>query len=159
MTTPVQFLDDTILVERHLFGLMDLDVAACPSPWPAGPMPPELDVWTQRNRVDLRSVGEDHEAAVKLEAWDAPPVPPNGDWSGDEEVEVVFTSGEVQLWTLTTGPSPATLRIGPPDHVYGLRVWRQGQDEVLELTYEGLEVPDGTERYVLQFRPLWPAEP
>jgi hypothetical protein len=157
---PVRTLDDSILVERHLFGLMDLDVAGTPSPWPQGPMPPDADVWVQVNRIDLRSTGEDHEAAVRLEAWDRPPEPPGGDgwseWTDDGEAEVAFTSAEVQLWTLTSGPSGSALVLGPPAYVYGLRVFCRGHDVVAELTHDGLDIPDGTEQYVLQFRPLRP---
>lgn len=146
-------LDDTVVVERHLFGLMDVDVAACPNPWPAGSMPADETVWAQLNRVDFRSVGEDHTAAVRLEGWAGTPADPAGDWD-TEEVELVLTSGEVQLWTLTGGPSAHTLRVGPPGHRYLLRVSCRGQDSVLELALAGLPVPDGTEQYVLQFQPL-----
>jgi len=99
-------LDDVVLVERHLFGLMDLDVARCPSPWPQGSMPLNLTVWAQVNRLDVRSVGEDHVAAVRLEGWDSAPAAPGGDWDDHEEVRLPLTSGEVRLWTLTDGPSP-----------------------------------------------------
>jgi hypothetical protein len=117
-------------------------------------VPLDEDVWAQPNRVDLRSAGEDHEVAVRLEAWRTAPEPPAGDWAGGDEVRATFSSAEVQLWTLTMGPSPATFRIGPPGREYALRVWCRGHDRVLELEHEGLPIPDGTERYVLQFQPL-----
>ena len=152
-------LDDTILVERHLFGLMDLDVDGCPNPWPQGSMPPDVAAASQVNRVDFRSVGEDHLAAVRLEAWDAAPRDPAGAWAGHEELIVPLTSGEVTLWALTDGPSPHAFRAGPPAHLYGLHVWSRGQDDLLTLVHDGLDVPDGTEEYVLQFHPLRPWSP
>jgi hypothetical protein len=150
----VHRLDDTVLVERHLFGLMDLDVASCPNPWPQGVMPPDLAVWAQVNRVDFRSVGEDHMAAVRLEGWESTPGPPDGDWDNHDEVWLPLTSGEVRLWTLTDGPSPNVLLAGPAGHLYAVHVWSRGQDEVLQWQHEGQEIPDGTERYVLQLHPL-----
>jgi len=154
----VDSLDDAVVVERHLFGLMDLDVTSCPRPWPQGPMPPDLAVWAQVNRVDFRSVGEDHTVAVRLEAWDDTPDDPDGDWDSHEEIQLPLTSGEIQLWTLTDGPSPHTFRAGPAGCLYTVDVWSRGQGDVLQWQSEGEEVPDGSEQYVLQFRSLhaWP---
>lgn len=150
----VRVLDDTIDVERHLFGLMDLDVESCPSPWPSGSMPPDVAVWPQINRIDFRSVGEDHVASVRLEAWDTAPAAPEGDWDDHEELEVSLSSGEVSLWTLTSGPSPSVFHAGPPGHRYAVHVWTRGQDEILRTQFDGDEILDGTEEYVLQFQPL-----
>jgi hypothetical protein len=155
----VRSLDDTVLIERHLFGLMDLDIASCPNPWPQGSMPSDLTMWGQVNRIDVRSVGEDHVAAVRLEAWDTPPAEPGGDWDDHERVQVLLTSGEVRLWTVTDGPSPNVFRVGPPAHRYAVHLWSRGHDAVLALQHEGAEVPDGTERYVLQFHALHPWSP
>ncbi len=155
----VRSLDDTILVERHLFGLMDLDVDSCPNPWPQGPMPPDVAVWAQPNRVDFRSVGEDHVASVRFEAWDEEPDEPDGEWTDRDDVTVPLSSGKVKLWALTDGPSAHSFRAGPPGQLYALRVWSRGQDEMLTLVHEGLEIPDGTEQYVLQFRPIGAAGP
>jgi len=117
-------------------------------------MPPGLAVWAQINRVDFSSVGEDHVAAVRLEAWDSAPDAPDGDWNHHEQVRLPLTSGEVQLWTLTGGPSPHAFVAGPAGRLYAVDVWSSGQDEVLQRQHEGEEIPDGTERYVLQFHPL-----
>jgi hypothetical protein len=152
-------LDDVVLVERHLFGLMDLDVDSCPTPWPQGSMPPDLTVGAQVNRVDIRSVGEDHAAAVRLEGWDSAPAAPDGDWDDHEEVRLPLTSGEVRLWTLTDGPSPHVFWAGLPGHLYAVHVWARGQDDVLELQHEGEDIPDGTEQYVLQFHAVHPWTP
>jgi hypothetical protein len=158
-STVARSLDDMVLVERHLFGLMDLDVAGCPKPWPTGPMPPVLTVWAQVNRVDVRSVGEDHVAAVRLECWDSAPTAPDGDWDDHEEVRLPLTSGEIRLWALTDGPSPQAFRAGPPGHIYAVHVWVGGRGKVLDLQHEGKEIPDGTEQYVLQFHALQPWSP
>jgi hypothetical protein len=57
-------LDDRVLVEYGVFGLVDLDVAGCPRPWPLA-----ADAVTAiRNRVDVPSAARDHEAAVTLES-------------------------------------------------------------------------------------------
>jgi hypothetical protein len=43
---------------------------------------------------------------------------------------------------------------GPAGRLYAVHVWSRGQDEVLQRQHEGEDIPDGTERYVLQFHPL-----
>jgi hypothetical protein len=152
-------LDDYVLVERHLFGIMDLD--GSPTPWPQGSMPPDVMVHAQPNRIDVRSPSEDHVVAVRFQAWDGPPVPPEEGWEPLDEVRLALSSGQVRLWALTDGPSPNTFRAGPGAHMYQVMVYTRGQDEALVLHQEGAEIPDGTEKYLLQFRQLgpWTAAP
>jgi hypothetical protein len=137
-------MDDEVLVEYGVFGLMDLDVDGCPRPWPQEPLATDA-VTAIQNRVDVPSAARDHVAAVRLEtAADEPPAAEDA-----EEVELVLTSGEVRLWSVTMGPSARTFTVGPPGR-YRLRVTAEGRDEAAGQR----PVPDGTERYRLQFWPV-----
>jgi hypothetical protein len=140
-------MDDRVLVEYGVFGLMDLDVVGCPRPWPQEPLGADA-VTAIPNRVDFRSAASDHEAAVRLEA--TPREPP--EWPDSEEVDVPLSSGRVRLWTVTMGPSEQVFPVGGPG-TYRLRVACRGRDEALALSVSGRPIPDGTERYLLQF---WP---
>ncbi|WP_306215568.1 hypothetical protein [Actinoplanes sp. RD1] len=68
---PARAGDDSVLVERHLFALVDVDGGD--PPWPGGEVPAGEAVWLLPNRVDFRSPGEDHVAAVRFESWDTEP--------------------------------------------------------------------------------------
>ncbi|MFC8435701.1 hypothetical protein [Streptomyces sp. NPDC057253] len=145
--------EELILVERRVFGLMDEDAAACPHPWPAGPRPADVSVHAQYGRIDFTTGAPDHRAAVRLEAWDGVPGVPEGSWEDDERVALVLPSGRVQLWTLTMGPGRAVFEVGGPG-AYEVQTWARGRDTALELNWRAQPVPDGTERYVVQF---WPS--
>ena len=136
-----------MLVEYGVFGLMDLDVAGCPRPWPQEPLAADA-VTAIRNRVDVPSAARDHEATVRLESSPREPAVTDD----VEEVDVELTSGRVRLWTVTMGPSAHVHEVGPPGG-YRLRVACEGRDEAAALSAAGRPVPDGTERYLLQF---WP---
>jgi len=138
-------IDDEVLVEYGVFGLMDLDVDGCPRPWPEGSMDSGVAVEAIRNRVDIASAARDHVAAVRLESW---PSIPLTDREVDDEVTVELTSGTVQLWSVTGGPG-REFEVGPTGS-YHLRVSCEGHDAAVRQE----PVPDHTERYLLQF---WPA--
>jgi hypothetical protein len=144
-------LDDRVLVEYGVFGLMDLDVAGCPRPWPQEPLGGDA-VTVIPNRVDFQSAARDHEAAVRMEAAPGEPPPLGPEWPDVEEVDLPLSSGRVRLWTVTMGPSEQVFTVGGRGR-YRLRVGCCGHDEALELNRSGRPVPDGTERYLLQF---WP---
>jgi hypothetical protein len=129
-------MDDRILVEYGSFGLMDLDVDACPRPWPEGSSSRNgLVTVVCTNRLDFVSTARDHKAFVRLEVWLGEPPQPEGNWAGGNSV----------------GPSRiGTFDIGAPGR-YHVRVWRQGADDVAALDKAGERIPDGTERYLLQF--------
>lgn len=139
-------LDDEILVEYGVFGLMDLEVDECPRPWPQGTMESGNAVEAIQNRVDIASAARDHLAAVRMESWPSVPVT---DREVDDEVTVTLTSGIVQLWSVTGGPGKE-FQVGPGG-TYRLRVSCSGHDAAAE---QDGRVPDHTERYLLQF---WPA--
>jgi hypothetical protein len=144
-------LDDQVLVEYGVFGLMDLDVSGCPRPWPQEPLAADA-VTAIQNRVDFPSAARDHVVAVRLRSSPQEPPAAGGEWPDVEEVEVVLTSGQVRLWTVTMGPSERILTVGPPGR-YRLRVASRGHDEAAVLSASHERVPDGTERYLLDF---WP---
>ncbi|MFD9818922.1 hypothetical protein [Streptomyces violascens] len=142
-------LDDRIRVERGVFGLMDQDTAGCPSPWPQGAPPEGEEVWAQTNRVDFASAAPEHYVTVRLEAWiEEPP-------EGEAEVELELTSGVVELWSLTGGPSGGSLRVGPPG-TYDLRVdCRRDDDRLMRYFQAPTSSAEGIEEYVLRF---WPKQ-
>ncbi len=143
-------LEDSVLVERHLFAVVD--AAGSDPPWPGGVVPPDEAVWVLPGRVDFRSAGEDHVVAVRFESWDTEPGEPDPEWVELDDVTVVLSSGTVQLWALTDGPSSRTFTVGPAGP-YRLRIFVRGTDEVLIAQLDGTEIPDGTEQYLLRFRP------
>jgi hypothetical protein len=150
--------EDEVFVERGVFGLMDLDTASCPVPWPADLIPPEETVRVMTNRVDFNSAARNHVVAVRFEAWDGePPQDPREreEEFDEEETQVELTSGEVRLWELTGGASARTFLAGPRGGRYGLLVRCYGRDEALGYEIESLAVPRGTERYLLRF---WPKD-
>jgi hypothetical protein len=144
-------LEDSVLVERHLFAVVDVD--GSDPPWPGGAVPPDEAVWLLPGRVDFRSVGEDHVAAVRFESWEAEPDEPDPGWAQLDDVTVTLSSGTVQLWALTDGPSSRTFTVGRAGS-YHLQIFARGTDEVLAAQLEGAEIPDGTERFLLRFMPV-----
>lgn len=178
---PERVHQELVLVERGLFQLGDDAAVETSMPGDEGrPLGQGGTVAVSRGRVLLASAVPDHLVAVRLEAWSArPPAPsvPSGasestaaapvaqgpspragdaegrdGWDDDEEVSVELPSGRIRLGTLTAGWQEYEFVCGPPG-TYGLRVWCTGRDEVLLLAHAGRPVPDGTERYVLQW---WP---
>lgn len=132
-----------MLVEYGVFGLMDLDVASCPRPWPQEPLGGD-GVTAIPNRVDFRSAVRDHEAAVRLQSGPQEPPRLGPEWPDVDEIDVQLSSGQVRLWTVTMGPSEQVFTVGEPGG-YRLRVACRGRDEALELSISGRPVPDGTE--------------
>jgi hypothetical protein len=112
-------LEDSVLVERHLFAVVDVD--GSDPPWPAGVMPPDEAVWVLPGRVDFRTVAEDQVVTVRFESWDAEPEEPDPEWTELADVTVVLSSGTVRLWALTDGPSSRTFTVGRPG-TYRLRI-------------------------------------
>jgi hypothetical protein len=146
--------DDGILVEYGVFGLMDLDVDGCPRPFPEGVSSgDEVVAAVSDNRLDFTSAARDHHAAVRLESWTGEPPEPDGDWAGGETVTVWLTSGVVELWSVTMGPSRVgTFEVDGAGR-YQVRVWWQGRDEAATLQMAGERILRGTEKYLVRF---WP---
>ncbi|QNP72214.1 hypothetical protein IAG44_24230 [Streptomyces roseirectus] len=142
--------EELILVERRLFGLMDVDTDT----WPEGRHPQDEPVTIHPGRIDFVSCAPDHRALVRLESWPTEPAEPEA--QGDDD-EIELPSGHVQLWTLTMGPGEGIFEVGPPGR-YALRTTTEGCETALELAMTGRPVPDGTERYVIRFWPLTPGD-
>ncbi|MEU8307892.1 hypothetical protein AB0C84_30435 [Actinomadura sp. NPDC048955] len=152
MTELVAAQDDGILVEYGIFGLMDLDVEACPRPFPDGAScGDEVVAVVCDNRLDFTSAALDHDVSVRLEAWSGEPPEPDGDWSGSETVSVRLSSGVVQLWSVTMGPSRiGTFAVGDAGR-HQVRVWWQGADEAAAMHMAEQQIPRGTEEFLVRF--------
>lgn len=70
---------------------------------------------------------------------------------GGETVTVRLTSGVVQLWSVTMGPSRVgAFEVGGAGR-YRVRVWWHGGDDALTRQLAGERVPQGTEMYLVRF--------
>jgi hypothetical protein len=144
-----------VAVEYSKFALVDPEAQTPPS-WPqrvdeeAGDGP----VTAYPNRVDFRSVAQFHQASVILSAWDGPPDPPEGDWDDDHEVAFESDSGQVLLCGVTSGCDSEAFRIGPPHHLYGLKVYCGGRDRTIEAENSSDPVPEDSEWYDMRFWPI-----
>ncbi|WP_103352193.1 hypothetical protein [Amycolatopsis sp. CA-128772] len=111
MPTLVTAIDDTVEVEYGQFLVQEIpmtrNVLTLPVPrgdWFAVGGPGGLL---------LHSAGTDHHPAVRLELWDADPLPRPGEW--DRVVEVACDLGDlVRLQSVTAARSPQVLTISRP---------------------------------------------
>ena len=152
MSDLVDALDDSILVEYRRFGIMDTDVENTPNPFPGGPISREV-VSVQQNRIDIRSAANDHVAEVRFEFWRRRPHGEIGkDWEDLGEKKLRLSSGELQLWSVTMGPSPNLYAVGNPG-TYMVRVVARGRDSARQSWESGTPggVPHSTEQYVFSF--------
>ncbi|MEV5979701.1 hypothetical protein [Streptomyces sp. NPDC052114] len=137
-----------VLVERFLLWLQDADEDVIDD-WPDEA---EGLVSAQHGRVDIRSKGHTHKAAVTVEVWDAPPEPDRSvAWEATGEAELDSASGHLQFHT-AGGPDKNEISLGAADRRWRLRAHVVGQEEVAALAEQG--VPDGVERFLLQFWPV-----
>lgn len=114
-----------------------------------------LAVWDDSIRLDFTSAARDHQAFVRFELWPDEPPEPEESWAAGNTVKVRFTSGVIQLWSVTMGPSREA---GPVDMestgLHHARVSRRGAAEAATMSRNVEPIPHGTERYLIQ---LWKA--
>lgn len=148
MPTLVTAIDDSVDVEYGQFLVQEI---------PMGRSPLSLDVPTGDwlavggpGGLLLHSAATDHHPAVRLELWDADPLPRQGDW--DRVVEVACElSDQVRLQSVTAAQSPKVLAIARPGP-HRARVHSGRRVEAAELG-EGA-FAEGVEGWLVQ---LWPA--
>lgn len=139
--------DLPVRVTFHGWSIQESDESVVPVPYPdEGGEPGFLRAFP--GRVDIRSAGHTHTAAVRVECFNAPVEAPAGEWDISEEAEFISSSGEVAVWSdgrdeEFTLPEPGRWR---------LRVLCAGRQEVERLTRD-IGVAHRVERYLLQF---WP---
>lgn len=142
-------------VRIDYFGLsvQDHNAAALPAAYPAGRDPRTEGFLTALpGRIDLKSAGHTHTAAMTVEIHDQRPSLPEGEWDEVEETAIALSSRRVVIWSVTSGPSGEAIEVGEPG-TWDARVSCSGRPETARR--EPVEGPTGgTERYVVQ---LWPA--
>ncbi|MFJ2774319.1 hypothetical protein [Streptomyces sp. NPDC087300] len=137
-----------VYVERFLLWLQEAYEDVMDS-WPEGA---QGLVSAEHGRVDIRSGGHTHTAAFTIEVWDAPPAPDRTvAWEATGETELDSPTGQLQFHTVG-GPDKNWIDLGTADRRWRLRAHVVGQDEVAALAEQG--VPEGVERFLLQFWPL-----
>ncbi|PZG23729.1 hypothetical protein C1J01_00455 [Nonomuraea aridisoli] len=119
-----------------------------------------LGVFFERGDEDLALQspdGEDHPAAVRLEAWDAPPPDPGAPWSLVEETTVEGGTGFVAAGSAAEEAS-RRLIIGPPHFLYGVTAHVQPGEELPEFVsdeqFERAWEERAPEQWLIRFWPV-----
>lgn len=137
-------------VDFYGFALQDFDDAQVPVPFPEdferGPF-----LTPHQGRLDFTSGGHTHTATLVIEVWDREPDMPAGEWEESATAEISCSSGQLEARGVAGGPMPEPIRLSDQGAVWKLRAMSNGRAEVRIQAQHG--VPDGVERYVLQF---WP---
>ena len=147
MPTLVTAIDDSIEVEYGQFLVQEIPMtrSVLNLPEPTGDW---LAVGGPGGLL-LHSAGTDHYPAVRLELWDADPLPGPGDW--DQVVEVACDLSDlVRLQSVTATQSPKILTVTHPGP-HRARVHSGRRVEAAELE-EG-SYAEGVEGWLIQ---LWP---
>ncbi|MER5260364.1 hypothetical protein ACIGXX_17895 [Streptomyces sp. NPDC055243] len=137
-----------VLVERFLLWLQEADEGVIDD-WPDGA---DGLVSAQHGRVDIKSGGHTHTAVFTIEVWDSPPEPDRTtSWEATGEAELDSVTGQLQFHT-AGGPDENEIDLGIANRRWRLRAHVVGQEEVTALAEQG--VPEGVERFLLQFWPV-----
>ena len=159
--SPLDVVDELFIVEYNRFNLIDVA-----GPEPGDPDPSESILfgadWVAAGPgwLALGSGGQDHLAAVRLEAWAGTPPDTEQNWERSTEVLVRFRSARVQLSRFTGGPSEHILRL-PPGPDYRAQVHVRGRSRAAQAHLETArtgELPSGLERWLLRIYAI-PAQP
>ncbi|MFF3663688.1 hypothetical protein [Streptomyces olivochromogenes] len=141
-------------VDFYGFALQDLDDAQVPLEYPEGREVGGAFLTAHEGRLDIESAGHTHTAAMTAEVWDGEPAAADdrGDWEEKAEAQLHSPSGELGLWSVAAGPMDTYIHLSDTDAMWQVRVYCDGRSEVARLAREA--VPEGVERYLVQF---WPA--
>ncbi|NMI62902.1 MULTISPECIES: hypothetical protein [unclassified Streptomyces] len=137
-----------VLVERHLFALIDNDPG---NEEPFARIPGNSAFLIHEDSVVVASDLADQLARVRVEIWDAAPDGPAGDGfrAIGEVASVSFESGRIQLVNLMREPAGDEYALTSPGP-YRVRVWAGPQEEDAQ---EELEAYRFFERFVIQLSP------
>ncbi|MBN6054616.1 hypothetical protein JYK22_21925, partial [Nonomuraea sp. RK-328] len=120
----------------------------------------QLGVFFERNDGDLpleSPDSEDHPAAVRLEAWDAPPPDPGAPWHLVEDTTIEGGTGFVTVGSVAEEAS-RQLIIGPPHFLYGVTAHIQKGEELPEFIseeqFERAWEERAPEQWLIRFWPI-----
>ncbi|MFE5088105.1 hypothetical protein [Streptomyces mirabilis] len=136
-----------VLVERHLFALIDNDPG---NEEPFARIPGNSAFLVHEDSVVVASDLEDQLARVRVEIWDSAPGRPVGEGfrAIGEVASVSFESGRIQLVNLMREPAGDEYALAPGP--YRVCVWAGSQEEDAQ---EELEAYRFFERFVIQLSP------
>lgn len=139
-------------VDFHGWALQDWDDAQVPSTFPDG-FDGESFLTPFPGRLDFSSAGHTHTAHLTVEVWDDQPPQPEGNWEETAESDITCASGRLRAWAVAGGPMPEIIELSDQSGRWAVRAACTGRQEVAELTQSS--VPEGVERYIVQF---WPTD-
>ncbi|MFE1885776.1 hypothetical protein [Streptomyces diastatochromogenes] len=159
MAEQVRRLVVPVRVDFYGWALQDWDDDYVPNTFPDGFEAGEFLV-PHVGRLDFTSAGHTHRADVYVEEWDAEPhtpssSAPSGDWDEVAEATIRCVSGNLRAWSMG-GPmtDDTEIELSRKPATWTVRAMCVGRNEVAELAQHS--VPEGVERYVIQF---WPEAP
>jgi hypothetical protein len=137
-------------VDFYGFALQDFDdgqvPVGFPEGWERGPF-----LTSRPGRLDFTSGGHTHTATLVIEVWDSEPLEPVGNWEETALAKIACASGNLEARGVASGPMPEPITLSDGSETWQVRAVCSGREEVAAATRLG--VPEGVERYVLQF---WP---
>ncbi|GAB2606504.1 hypothetical protein GCM10027168_44210 [Streptomyces capparidis] len=135
------------------FALQDADDLEVPCRFPDERASLGADLLTTfEGRIDVESAGHTHQAPLTAEIWDGePPADDREAWDVRGDTEIRSRAGALAVWVVT-GARLELIHLGEKNMLWGVRVYCCGREEVARLA--SVEVPEGVERYLVQF---WPA--
>ncbi len=138
-------------IEYYGLCLQEEDDALLPALYPEGVTHADGFVTAREGRVDIRSAGHTHTAAMTVEVWDGCPPPEETAWEAQGEAEIFSASGVLRTKSMG-GLGLDRLLLGEPGRRWRARVCCSGRDEVA--VRAALEGPvRGVEQYTVR---LWP---
>ncbi|MFF3660309.1 hypothetical protein [Streptomyces olivochromogenes] len=144
----VDSFDAVVLVERHLFALIDNDPG---NEEPFARVPGSSAFLVDEDSVVVASDLEDQLARVRVELWDSAPDEPTADGfrAIGEAASVSFESRRIQLVNVMREPAGSEYALTSPGP-YRVCVWAGPQEEDAR---EELEAYRFFERFVIQLSP------
>jgi hypothetical protein len=140
-----------VRVEFGNFCLQEADEEFVPQEYPDGQDSDDPFLTPHEGRIDVRSAGHTHVAALIAQVWEGEPPPDGGGWEISGESELYSETGELSLWCHGGPTLGSTVGLGSPGMNWRVRVYSKGRAEVARLAEQG--VPHHVELYLAQF---WP---
>ncbi|MGI5479457.1 hypothetical protein [Streptomyces lavendofoliae] len=139
-------------IDFYGFCLQDVDDTCVPIEYPEGRVQGAF-LTAHEGRLDFESAGHTHTAALAVEIWDEqPPEQAEEVWDQQGGARLRSPSGQLAVWGVAGGPGTTYVDLLASGRTWNVRAYCAGREEVRRLAQEG--VPEGVERYLVQF---WPA--